>query len=121
MMNSISEFFNNRTYGRQFLQIFEQMAVTITEEYVQDVIRFVEVHGFSPSFEELMQKVKALNDDLSMRATWIREDYREDRGRRSIKLTTGCKRIISRSVQEYLTRSKTIASIRAQSPHALQS
>lgn len=111
-MMTITEFFSNRAYGRQFLQLFDQMAATITEEYVQDVIRFVDTNGFSPSFEELMQRVKALSDELSMRATWIREDYREDRGRRSLKLTTGCKRIIKRSIDEYLTRSKTIMSIR---------
>lgn len=114
MIPTISEFFNNRAYGRQFLQLFEQMARTITEEYIQDIVNFIETNGSSPSFEELMQRVRSLNDELMMRATWIREDYREDRGRRSIKLTTGCKRIIKASVAEFLTRSKTITSIRHQ-------
>ena len=114
MAHPISTFFTNRAYGRQFLQVFEQMAASIVEEYVQEIVRFMQENGYSPSFEELMQKVKALNDDLIMRAAWIREDYREDRGRRSVKLTTGCKKVINKAVEEYLRRSKAIIAIRQQ-------
>jgi len=114
MIPAITEFFSNRAYGRQFLQLFEEMACTITDEYVQDMMNFIQANGYSPSFEELMQRMKALNDDLCMRAAWIKEDYREDRGRRSIKLTTGCKRIINKAVEEYLRRSKAIITIKSQ-------
>jgi len=120
MIPSITEFFSNRAYGRQFLQLFEQMAHTILEEYVDDVKKFVDQNGYSPSFEELMARVKALSDDLTMRAAWIREDYHEDRGRKSIKLTTGCKRVIHKTVEEYLRRSKAVIAIRNQPSFSFQ-
>lgn len=68
MIPAITEFFSNRAYGRQFLQLFEQMANTIIDEYIQDIVTSIQENGYSPSFEELMQKVKTLNDDLVMRA-----------------------------------------------------
>jgi len=114
MIPAITEFFSNRAYGRQFLQLFEQMANTIIDEYIQDIVTSIQENGYSPSFEELMQKVKTLNDDLVMRAAWIREDYHMDRGRKSVKLTTGCKKIIARAIEEYLRRSKAIIAIRHQ-------
>lgn len=114
MIPTITDFFTNRAYGRQFLQLFEQMAATITEEYVEDMMQFIQTNGYTPSFEELMQRMRALSDDLTLRATWIKEDYREDRGRRSIKLTTGCKKIINKAVDEYLRRSKAIIAIKSQ-------
>lgn len=114
MIPAITEFFSNRAYGRQFLQLFEQMANTIIDEYIQDIVTSIQENGYSPSFEELMQKVKTLNDDLVMRAAWIREDYHMDCGRKSVKLTTGCKKIIARAIEEYLRRSKAIIAIRHQ-------
>lgn len=118
-MYPISSFFSNRTHGRQFLQVFEQVAESITEEYVQDLIEFINKNGYGPSFEELMVKVRTLSDDLTMRAAWIREDYRQDRGRRSVKLTAGCKRVVNKAVDEYLRRSKTVITIRRQTDSGL--
>ena len=114
MVSTVSDFFSQRIFGKQLLHSFENMARTITNEYVQDIYNSIEINGYTPSFEELMEKVKALDNDLKMRAFWIREDYREGRGRRSIKLTTGCKRVINQSVNDYLVRSKTILAIRKQ-------
>ncbi len=112
MLASISEFFGQRVYGKQFQDLFEQMAKTITREYIQEIYNHIENYGVPPSFEEMMEKVKALTTELTMRAEWIREDYKEGRGYRSIKLTTGCKRIIKNSINEYLRQSKTITAIR---------
>jgi hypothetical protein len=113
-MVSITDFFNQRIFGRQFQDLFEQMAKTITREYIQEIYDHIEANGTAPSFEYIMGKVKALTTELTMRAEWIREDYREGRGHKSIKLTTGCKRIIKTSVDEYLRQSKTVMSIRPQ-------
>jgi hypothetical protein len=94
--------------------LFEQVATTITEEYVDDMMQFIQMNGYTPSFTELVQRMHALRDDLTLRATWIKEDYRKDRGRRSVKLTTGCKKIINKAVEEYLRRSRTIIAIKSQ-------
>ncbi len=118
MIPAITDFFSQRVYGKQFLDLFEQMAYTITNEYVQDVFNAIETTGCTPSFEELMEKIKALTNELTMRATWIREDYKEGKGRRSVKLTMGCKKIINKYVEEYMRRTKTLLAIRNQELHA---
>ena len=117
MIPAITYFFSQRVYGKQFLDLFEQMAYTITNEYVQDVFNAIESTGCTPSFEELMEKIKALTNELTMRATWIREDNKEGKGRRSVKLTMGCKKIINKYVEEYMRRTKTLLAIRNQELH----
>lgn len=114
MLSSITEFFGQRIYGKQFQDLFEQMARTITSEYIQEIYDRIEASGAPPSFEEIMEKVKALSTDLTLRAEWIRDNYKEGRGYRSIKLTTGCKRIIKYSVNEYLKQTKSVNAIKMQ-------
>ena len=119
MLSSVTEFFGQRIYGKHFQDLFEQMANTITREYIQEIYNYIETYGVPPSFEQTVEKVKALTTELTMRAEWIREDYKEGRGYRSIKLTTGCKRVIKSCVNEYLRQSKTVSSLKVHQP-ALQ-
>lgn len=108
----ISDFFSNRSYSKQFLNLFEQMARTITNEYAQEIKCFIETNGYNPSFEELMQRMKALEQELTLRANWIREDYAQEKGRKSVKLTTGCKRVVKNALNDFLNQAKGIMVIK---------
>lgn len=111
MISSVTEIFNRQIYGRKFLAVFERIAYTITGEYIEDIHIHLDKYGCPPSFEERMSKVRALTNELTMRAKWIRDEYKEGKGYRSVKLTTGCKRIIKKSVNDYLTQIKYLDSI----------
>jgi hypothetical protein len=87
---------------------------------VAEVYAKIEETGITPSFDELMDKVRELHDDLSRRAIWIREDYKEDRGRRSPRFTKGCKRIIDKSTQDFLCTVKLVLRHRNNSYSQLQ-
>ena len=97
-------------FGKQSLTLFSQMAETITSEYVEDITRGIIQNGYAPSFEELMHKVKALNNELSLKVVWLRDNYKIERGRKSARLTRGCKKIINRSVQDFLRTVKLVTS-----------
>jgi hypothetical protein len=103
-------------YGKQLLDRFKMVATTLTNEYIEDFYKLVQTSETTPTFEVLMQKVKLLQDDLTYRLTWIREDYKEERGKGSTRLTRGCKRIISESVHHYLNSAKTIMVCRSHFP-----
>ena len=111
MLSSITEFFGQRAYGKQFVTLFEQIAQTITGEYIQEIYDYIDNCGAPPTFGDIMTKVKALSTELTMRAEWMRDNYKENKGYRSIKLTTGCKRVIKNSVDAYLRQVKSINSI----------
>ncbi|MBL7681738.1 MAG: hypothetical protein JNK00_00135 [Flavipsychrobacter sp.] len=114
MISAATDFFSNRMYGRQYQSLFERMAATITKEYIDQLHIHIEKYGCPPTFNDILSRVSALTNELKLKATWIREDYREGSGYRSVKLTTGCKRIIKSSVEQYLTQSKILSSIRLQ-------
>lgn len=93
---------------RPFLDMFGKLAEGVTNSYVTELHAQIEQTGITPSFEELMDRVRALHDDLTRRAVWIREDYKEDRGRRSPRFTKGCKRIIDKSTNDFLCTVKLV-------------
>ncbi|OSZ78742.1 hypothetical protein CAP35_10985 [Chitinophagaceae bacterium IBVUCB1] len=93
---------------RPFLDMFGKLAENVTNSYVSELYTQIEETGITPSFEELMDRVRALHDDLTRRAVWIREDYKEDRGRRSPRFTKGCKKIIDKSTNDFLTTVKLV-------------
>jgi hypothetical protein len=95
-------------YGNLLMTQFQNMAETITAEYIEDLYREINDNGTTPSFDYLMQKVKELNDDLNRRAVWIREDYKEERLKRSTRLTKACKKIISKSVNDFACAAKLV-------------
>lgn len=118
MFNAIANLIDDK---RPFMDMFSKVAETVTNAYVNEVYEEVLSTGITPSFDQLMDKVRALHDDLTRRSVWIREDYREDRGRRSTRFTKGCKRIIDKSTQDFLRSVKLVLSRRNTSmPIALQ-
>jgi len=105
---------------RPFIEMFSKQADNVTNAYVAEVYAKIEETGITPSFDELMNKVRELHDDLSRRAVWIREDYKEDRGRRSPRFTKSCKRIIDKSTQNFLCTVKLVLRHRNNSYAQLQ-
>jgi len=114
MLTTITDFWQQKVYGKYYQELFEEISKTITSEYIQDMYTYIDKHDTPPSFEEVMRKVKTLSTELTMRAEWIRENYKEGKGYRSIKLTTGCKRIIKKSLDDYLRQAKSIYAIKSQ-------
>jgi len=100
-------------FGKQSLTLFSQIAETITTEYVEDITKGIIEKGYAPSFEELMHKVKALNNELSLKVVWLRDNYKIERGRKSARLTRGCKKIINRSVDDFLRTVKLVATTKS--------
>lgn len=111
MFSSVSDFFGKRTFTKQFEELFDEIASTITSEYIQENYNHIHNYGVPISFEEAMVKVNALTNELTLRAEWIREDYKIGKGYKSVRLTTGCKRIIKRSVNDYLRQLKSVKAI----------
>jgi hypothetical protein len=95
-------------YGNLLMTQFQNMAETITAEYIEDLYKEINERGTTPSFDYLMQKVKELNDDLNRRAIWIREDYKEERMKKSTRLTKACKKIIAKSVNDFACAAKLV-------------
>ena len=96
------EIFGDRLYGTEFLRLYKDMANTYTGDTIEQLYQAVEQRDTPMSFSEINAKVAAFNNELINRATWIREDYKENKGYSSPKLTRGCKKIISQCVKEYL-------------------
>lgn len=109
MFNAVSDLIKG---NRPFMDMFSKVAESVTSAYVNEVYEEVLKTGITPSFDQLMEKVRELHDDLTRRSVWIREDYREDRGRRSTRFTKGCKRIIDKSTQDFLRTIKLVLSRR---------
>lgn len=114
MQTKIRQLFRNRIFGDEFLKLYEDMAVTYTQDCIEKMYNEVEQRKTPMSFTEINNKVAAFNNELINRATWIREDYKENQGYSSPKLTRGCKKVISSCVSEYL-RSVQLANRTAQS------
>lgn len=101
MLPQIREIFASRIYSRQFLDLYESMAKTYTGDCIEQL--YAELSsGVILSFSEINARVAAFNNELINRATWIREDYRDNKGYSSPGLTRGCKKIIANCVKEYL-------------------
>ncbi len=113
MNNVISNITDYLKGQRPFIDMFDKLAQDVTHAYVNDVYAKIEETGVTPSFDELMNKVRELHDELTRRAVWIREDYKEDRGRRSPRFTKACKRVIDKSTQDFLRTVKLVLSRRA--------
>lgn len=98
----LPDFFALQVYERQFLVTFERMARTITGEYIQEALYMGHHSGCSLSFEDRMQKTRALSAELDQRARQVCTDYRDQKGRGSCTLTKGCHRIIKDAVYHFL-------------------
>lgn len=106
MNTQLFNVFSHQATGQKFLRVFENIAETITNEYQAGITGFIDQWGYPPSFGELIEQIKTLNDELNAHAKTILRDYREQKGHKSIKLTTGCKRIIKTHVNQYIKQLK---------------
>lgn len=102
MQPKIREIFRGRIFGTEFLKLYEDMARAYTGDCIEELYETAEQRSTPMSFTDINKQVAAFNNELINRATWIREDYKENKGYSSPKLTRGCKKIISRCVNEYL-------------------
>lgn len=102
MQPKILELFGSRIYGAEFLRLYEDMANTYTGDCIEQLYEEAARRDTPLSFTEISARVATFNNELINRATWIREDYKENKGYSSPKLTRGCKHIISRCVKDYL-------------------
>lgn len=98
----IKEIFNSRIYSRQFLELYESMAKAYTGDCIEELYDTLNDSYGPISFAEMNARVAAFNNELINRATWIREDYKDNKGYASPGLTRGCKKIISQCVNDYL-------------------
>lgn len=102
----------NRLYCNQYIDIFKNVAYTITQEYIEDVYTQVNSTGTVPNFKYFIEKSEALSNELNMRAKWMCSEYKEGRGGKgSITLTTSFKRVIKKNVAEYLQVAKTLRNL----------
>lgn len=98
----IREIFDSRIYSRQFLDLYESMAKAYTADCIEQLYSEASAGSSPLSFSEMNARVAAFNNELINRATWIREDYRDNKGYSSPGLTRGCKKIIEACVKDYL-------------------
>ncbi len=100
------EVFSHQITTDKLLRLFEEIAFTVTSEYRQEIEDLVADQGPTPAFEDIFDIARKLNSDLMSKATLIKNDYKQHRGHNSIRLTTGCKRIIKTSVFNLLAQVK---------------
>lgn len=100
-------------FGKQSLSLFIEMAETVTGEYVETVTEQIIATGAAPSFEQMMQMVKSLNNDLHLKAVWLMDNYKHERSKKSAKLTRGCKSVIDKSIQDFVRTVKLIEKTKA--------
>lgn len=91
------------------------MAWTYTNDRIEELYSSVADSNVPLSFSDISTKAAAFNNELIHKATWIRDDYKENKGYSSPKLTRGCKKVISKCVKEYL-RALELACTNNQSP-----
>ena len=97
--------------NRQFLKLFEDIAETITNEYIEEASQAMQRSGSEMSFEQIMKQVDLLHQELTLKAAWCRDSYKEAKGRPSANLPRSCKKIIKRCLTNYIFRVKTLISI----------
>jgi hypothetical protein len=99
---SLPSFFN-RLYCNQYLDIFKDIAYTITQEYIEDAYLLMDTSATTPNLKYFIEKAESLTNELTLRARWMSSEYKEGRGGKgSVTLTTSFKRVIKRNVSEYL-------------------
>lgn len=89
-------------FGDRFLSVYKEMAETFTADSIEQLHSEIRSRQAPLSFPEINSRVAAFNNELINRATWIREDYKENKGYSSPKLTRGCKKVIGKCVDDYL-------------------
>lgn len=102
MQPNIREIFNDRIYGKRFVELFTDMAVTLTNDRIEELYNDMGTRQVPMSFEEVSSKAAAFNNELINRSVWIREDYKENKGYSSPRVTRGCKKVIEQCMKDYI-------------------
>lgn len=104
--------FDQQITAKKYLQLFEDIAITITNEYLQHIDLLTLEQSCSPAFPELLKMLKGLNNELYTHALLISDDFKKAKGNKSITLTAGCKRTIKKSIRSILEKINTLADSR---------
>jgi hypothetical protein len=105
---SLSSFFN-RLYCDQYIDIFKDIAYTITQEYIEDIYLQMNTSGVTPNLKYFIDKAESLTNELTIRARWMSSEYKEGRGGKgSVTLTASFKRVVKKNVSEYLHAANTL-------------
>lgn len=82
--------------------LFKEMVKDITVNYGDDIKSMVAAKGGRPSFEELREKVLAMEMELIDRAVRIIETYKRQTGKNADELTDRFKAIITKAIEDFI-------------------
>jgi len=88
-------------YDSPSLDIFRQMASNITTEHIEDISKQIHTGG-TPTFEELFEKIKVLNNKLTLKAVELAGNFSHEVEQQSSDFTIGCQKIIKKSNDDVL-------------------
>ena len=92
------------------LDVFNQFATNITKEYIEDISNQINTKGEKPSFDDLFEKLKALNNDLALKVVQLVGSAGNEKEQVPPTLTEGFKEIIKKSNDDCLRTVKQLIS-----------
>ena len=105
-LNPIESILNQ---NRRYIDLFKEIAHTITNDYVEESLSKMSDEDIS--FDEMMEGVNRLHDELTRRAIWCMDIYKEEKGRGSSNLPRASKKIIKQCTTDYIYRVKMLITI----------
>lgn len=106
VLNPIESIFS---LNRRHIDLFKEIAHTITNEHVEEAIS--RMSDDETSFDEMMVNVSRLHDELTRRAIWCMDTYKEEKGRGSANLPRASKKIIKQCTTDYIYKVKMLITV----------
>lgn len=88
--------------NKRIINQYNKLAEDILYKYVSDIQKVMAKNGVRPSFDELLERAKALNKELTDTAVKLIEGNKSQKYVSKERLTNGMKKIISESIEVYI-------------------
>ena len=88
--------------NKRIIAQYNKLAEDILYQYVKEIQKVMAKNGVRPSFDELLERAKALNKELTDTAIRLIEDNKDQKYVSKDRLTNGMKKIITESIEVYI-------------------
>ncbi len=83
---------------------FSSFVTATADQYLADISLHTAIKGKKPEFDELMQKLKDMQEELTKKAVEIINLYKGQHGDQVDDMTNECKSIIETSIQGFIKK-----------------
>lgn len=88
----------------KILGLFGQTANTIADQIFAEIETLTILRGKKPTFEELMEKLKHLDKNLTEKAVMFVDIYKKETGKPADELTEGLKKIVTQTIEGFVKK-----------------